>query len=464
MRLYDLAGIPFWTDELFTRFYAGTGLSNIWLESARTEPTPPLYYTLIWALEHTVGAKAWILRLPSVAGSLAGIALAAALARELWGRRSPALLAALLLTVAPLNIYYAQEARAYALQGAALALALLGLARVLRGASGFGLYIAGAVAAVWLHPTSVLPVAAMNVGAGLAMLGPRPMLAGPAVRRWIVAGAAVVLLCLPLLPNIVFPPDNGAATSWIPPLTRASLESVIGETLAGPALVQHAQGIAEAAALGLVLLALLPPWRPGWRAAIVLVLVPGLTVTSMVAVSVFKPIVLGRTLAWTLIPLAVALGGILSRRPLALRLGVVALPMLALAVQLGRGATLKEDWPGLFAAMAAAAPPAFVVLGPHSPPAAATVYQLAATGIARLEDPGPAVPETALVARVFGTPLMNLAELRALIESGRPLWLVFRRPEHASLTRDIADWPPPTRELQSEEGSNPALRALYWSR
>ncbi|MBV8912112.1 MAG: glycosyltransferase family 39 protein, partial [Acetobacteraceae bacterium] len=148
LRSHHLGSASLWTDELFTRFYAHTGLGFLWTEGLRLEPTPPLYYTLILLWERLAGESAWALRLPSLAGSLLSIWLAYLLARELFDRRLSALFTAALLALAPTNIFYAQEARSYALQGATLTLALLGFARLLRDPRSGGalaMYAAGAV-------------------------------------------------------------------------------------------------------------------------------------------------------------------------------------------------------------------------------------------------------------------------------------------------------------------------------
>ena len=157
VRLYRLDDVSLWTDELFTRFYPDAGLAYLWTDGLRTEPTSPLYYTLIWAVERLAGSAAWVVRAPSVAGVAGGVWLAWSLGRELFGRAGPGVLAGLLLALAPIDVLYAQEARSYALQGAALGLALLGFARVLRGGRRAG--------DVWRggHPGDL---AASDVGGG----------------------------------------------------------------------------------------------------------------------------------------------------------------------------------------------------------------------------------------------------------------------------------------------------------
>ena len=461
VRLYRLDDVSLWTDELFTRSYPDAGLSYLWTEGLRTEPTSPLYYTLIWAVERVFGSAAWALRAPSVAGSLAGVWLAWALGWELFGRSRPALLAALLLALAPVDVLYAQEARAYALQGAALGLALLGFARVLRGGRGLTLYAVGATLAIWLHPTSVAAVAAINLAALANQAAPGRPWRRPALLRWLAANMVVGLLCVPLLPAMLSP-GTGAATSWVPALSRWSLESVIGQTLAGPAFDRVGLLVAEVGVLTLAALMVIPPWRPGRRAAVVLAVAPGLAIALMIGISVVKPVLLSRTLAWLLIPLAVALGDILSHRLAVVGVAAVGVVTAALVVQLQHVASLKEDWRGLFAQMADLAPPALIVLAPHSPPGAVAVYAPEAGKPVRLDDGGPPVPETVVIPRLFGTETIDRNALAQAIEAGKPVWFIYRRPEFAWARKEIAGLPPPKRTVQSEPGPNPALWAVQW--
>ena len=461
IRLYRLDDIPLWTDELFTRFYPEIGLPYLWTVGLHTEPTSPLYYTLIWAVQRVAGSASWAMRAPSVAGSLAGVWLAWLLGRELFGRPGSALFAALLLALAPVDVLYAQEARAYALQGAALGLALLGFARTLRGAGGLAMYAAGATIAIWLHPTSAAAVMAINLAALASWWGRDRLVDRPALLRWFAVNVVVAALCLPLLPAILSP-DGGAATSWIPALTRWSLESVIGQTLAGPALEPNAQRVAELSLLALGALVLIPPWRPGRRAATVLVVVPGLTLALMIGLSAVKPVLLSRTLAWLLIPLAVALGDILSRRPVVVAVAVVGVVAAALAVQLEHVATLKEDWRGLFAQMPDLAPPSLIVLAPHSPPGAFAMYAPNAGKPVRLDDGGPPIPETVVMPLLFGTETISRDTFVQAIEAGKPVWFIYRRPEYEWARKEVAGLPPPKRVVQSEAGANPALWALQW--
>jgi hypothetical protein len=79
-----------------------------------------------------------------------------------------------------------------------------------------------------------------------------------------------------------------------------------------------------------------------------------------------------------------------------------------------------------------------------------------------MEDPGPPVAETLLTTRLFGTKTITRADLAAAIDSGRPVWLIYRRPEYQWMLRTTAGLPPPKRAVQDIEGSNAGMRALFW--
>ena len=464
LRLHNFDSTPLWTDELFTAAYPNAGLPYLWTTGLVTEPTSPLYYSLIWFIERLANDSTFALRLPSLAGSLAGIWLTGRLTQALSDRSAAPLLAMLLLALAPTSIFYAQEARPYALQGAALALALLGFARFLRApnsGAGLALYASGAALAAWLHPTSVFAITAFNVAVLLGLLGHRTLVNQAAFWRWVRANAIVAFLCLPLLPIMLS--DNGeVATSWVPALTRWSLEQMLGVTLAGVAVEPQAMRIVEIGIPLLAVLFLVPLWRPGRPAATVLLVVPGAALLLMIAASLIHPVLLSRTIAWTLIPLAAALGDVLARRHKAVGMVVFTVAAAATTLHLAREGTLKENWPRFLARLPGLSPPALVVLAPHTSPAAIHTYAPDVAAPVRMDDGGPPTPETTVIPRLYGTKTITLAELGSAIESGRRVWLIYRRPEYAWMLKTTASLPPPKEAVQDRPGSNPGIRALTW--
>ena len=130
LRLYQMGDASLWSDEAFSAYWIHRPLSYLWTDGLIIETTPPLYYTLLklWAL--FAGDSDAALRLFSAAASTATIPLVFLLGVEL-ATPAAGLVAALLFALAPMQIYYAQEARVYAMLPLAFALALLGLLRFL---------------------------------------------------------------------------------------------------------------------------------------------------------------------------------------------------------------------------------------------------------------------------------------------------------------------------------------------
>ena len=80
----------------------------------RTESTPPLYYVLAWGWTHVFGSGEFGLRSLSALAGAGTVFVGGLIAGRLAGRRAD-LLAAGLLAVSPLLVWFSQESRAYAL-------------------------------------------------------------------------------------------------------------------------------------------------------------------------------------------------------------------------------------------------------------------------------------------------------------------------------------------------------------
>ena len=121
----------FSNDEPFTVEIAAGGLGSVLSSVKSTESTPPLWYYLAWLAEKPLGSGETGMRLlPALLGTLLVPATWAA-ARETLSERA-ALIAALLVTLAPLLVWYSQEARAYALFALLATLGFLFFVRALR--------------------------------------------------------------------------------------------------------------------------------------------------------------------------------------------------------------------------------------------------------------------------------------------------------------------------------------------
>jgi mannosyltransferase len=154
LRINALGGQSLWYDEAVTARVAGQGLAELTRWTAE-DIQPPLYYYLVAGWTRMAGNTEWALRFPSAFFGTLTVALAWSVARRLLGGR-PAFLAAVLTASSALHVYYAQEARMYALL---TFLGLLGGYVLLRAwgaprrsvAQWWGAFVLAAAAALYTH-------------------------------------------------------------------------------------------------------------------------------------------------------------------------------------------------------------------------------------------------------------------------------------------------------------------------
>jgi hypothetical protein len=173
----------------FALYTLGLGQKSLWIDEADSvyfaqhtwsdvlwrlcDPHPPGYYALLKAAMALAGVGEFAVRIPSVLAGILAVATVARLGRELkalsglvgvdssWVWLSTALLA-----VAPLQVWYAQEARMYAfvaLTGLGSAVFLVRLGRRWRWDDAVG-YVVIAAVALWMDQTALAPLAVANIG------------------------------------------------------------------------------------------------------------------------------------------------------------------------------------------------------------------------------------------------------------------------------------------------------------
>ena len=127
-----------------------------------SESAPPLYYALAWVWTQVTGTGEFGLRSLSAVAGVATVPVAYLIGLELRGRRA-GLMAAALVAVNPMLLWYSQEARAYALLALlCAALAALLRARPARAAGGATSPLWGVASGLALatHYFAVFPIAA----------------------------------------------------------------------------------------------------------------------------------------------------------------------------------------------------------------------------------------------------------------------------------------------------------------
>jgi len=153
-----------------------------------SESAPPLYYALAWVWTQVTGTGEFGLRSLSAVAGVATVPVAYLIGLELRGRRT-GLMAAALVAVNPMLLWYSQEGRAYALFALLCAISLLFCVRALRDGRrrDFTLWGVASALALATHYFAVFPLAA-EVVLLLRRRG-RASLAG----LWIVGLAGLLL-------------------------------------------------------------------------------------------------------------------------------------------------------------------------------------------------------------------------------------------------------------------------------
>jgi len=171
LRLYRLDAVSLWSDEIFTVHWIHKDLRFLWTDGLIIETSPPLYYTLLKFWAWLAGPSDFSMRLFSALASAATIPLVYLLGRA-FGPPATGLAAALLFALMPMQLFYAQEVRTYALLPLFFATALLGLLHFTRTATaqdrtggwqGLPLFTISALLLIYSHATSVFTVAALDI-------------------------------------------------------------------------------------------------------------------------------------------------------------------------------------------------------------------------------------------------------------------------------------------------------------
>ena len=282
------------------------------------ESAPPLYYALAWLWTQVMGTGEWGLRSLSALGGVATIPVVYFTGRELRGART-GLLAAALVAVNPMLLWYSQEARAYSLLVLLCALSLLFCVRALQGGgrrdfTWWGVFSALALAT---HYFAVFPLVAEVLL--LVRRRGRAALSG----LWIIALAA-----LALAPLAYHQMSEGHA-EWIGKfslghrLAEVAISFLVGETgdVIGRVEQPEPAWLPLALVLVAVVLLLVRAGRDERRAASIPLGVAAVAIGIPLLLAIFstsKDYVLTRNLVPALVPLllvvAVGLSLVRARR------------------------------------------------------------------------------------------------------------------------------------------------------
>jgi uncharacterized membrane protein len=210
-----------WVDEAISVHQAHMPFGAMLADLRQGDNHPPLFFVALWLTTRVFGFSQLAVHLPSI---VAGTALVPAMfltGRELFGRRT-GLVAAALAAFAPLAIWYSQEARMYALFMLFATLVVWAQVRALRSGRVryWVAYTAFTIALIYTHWFSVLPIAIQQLAFAAYVF--RRLRAGLPVRG-VIAGvclswAAILFAVLPVASYAVtqFHHDQVAGTGFAP--------------------------------------------------------------------------------------------------------------------------------------------------------------------------------------------------------------------------------------------------------
>jgi mannosyltransferase len=267
LRLSTLGVQSFWLDEAISYWTVNRSLDSL-LELLE-DGTRPLFFYVLYPFS-LLGEQEWVLRLPAALLGILGLWLIYLLGRELFDRPT-GLLAAALLALSPLHLWYSQEVRFYAMVSVVSMSAILFMVRGLKHNRSldwvlFGLFLG---LGLWTESGGIWLILAVNL---VALLLVRLLFQDWRFMGW---GLAMVMGVITYLPRLAAFASSvqGDSASWIPPATVRYLLIVLSDFAGG--FMQPAWfGILSLLGIGLSLLLgavwLLRDARPNWLAYAVL--------------------------------------------------------------------------------------------------------------------------------------------------------------------------------------------------
>ena len=201
LRLYAIDRQDIWGDEAFSIWLSSQPLPEVLAGGADTHP--PLYPFFLYLWLRLAGSSPLSVRLLSAFIGTLTVPVVYVLGYRVFGRLTGTL-AALLVTISPVLIYYSQETRMYGLVTLLVAASIYwairtlaegqGAARPSWSAGPYVAYVLTTLAAAYTHYYAFFVVLAQNLVIILALLRGRRW---PGLIRWLVAQGIVALAYIP---------------------------------------------------------------------------------------------------------------------------------------------------------------------------------------------------------------------------------------------------------------------------
>jgi uncharacterized membrane protein len=465
LRFYHIGAASLWTDEILSRYYAQVfDLHYQFTAGLLTEPSPPTYTLLLRAWMALFGYSEAAVRSMSTLACILCVPVIYLLGRELAGKWQ-GLLAALLFALCPTSLYFGQEGRVYALFALSASIVLWAVAVLLRdprsvkAAVGYVLF---GTFCLYLHATGLLFIVACGGAVGLFWLS-QGATGRQQLLKWTGLNVLVLLLAAPYI-VYTFGASRAGGLDWMPPFSMHTLVTCISAVVSGLVTPRPWPGTFLAAALFVTLIVSLCLRPLSMRASTTLIGVPFLFILLVAVVSLRRPILLPRFLAWTVVPLCLIAGSELltvSRARFALFLSIVATFGVGLYFQVTTPGSEKEPWREAVHAYAPALERAdLVVVAPLSDPMVLEYYDPRVKNIRLWDASLPPTTMNAFAERLHIAPITEPEILQA-IDAKRSVWVLSNGFDLVRVN-DLRSHTPATVFQEWPCGKNPCVGLAGW--
>ncbi len=465
LSIYHLGAASLWSDEIFSRYYPDVfGLHYVVTDGLSKETNPPTYYLLLHAWIALWGASEVALRSLSVVACTLCVPAIYFLGRELAGG-SLGLLGALLFSLCPTSVYFAQETRVYAmlmLAGAALLWAAAVFLRDSRSVKAAVSYVLFGTLCLYLHATGLVFVMACGGAVWLFLLtqganGRRALL------KWTALNAVVLLLGLPYYLR-AFTASKSGIINYVPPAGIHQIVYCVSLIVSGIVTPYPWPSFLLAAAVFVTLAVSLSFHRPSNRASVILIGVPFFFVLLLVVLSHARPILLPRILVWAVAPLCLIAGSQIlaaGRARFAVLLSLLAAFGTGLFFQVTAPNSDKEPWRDISHTLASQLERAdLVVLSPVSNPMVLSYYGPPVKN-ARLWDESIRPTIMSAAAERLNIPSISEPEILQAIRTNHSVWVLSHSFDLNRLD-DLRRHVPPTYYRVWFCGKVPCVAAAGW--
>lgn len=222
VRFFGIAKESVWLDESYSWWDAHQSLKDLWSLVPKCDPHPPLYFVLLKYWIAALGDNVYVMRSLSLLINLLTTVVVFFAAREVHPRAS--WIAGILFALAPFQIYFAHEARPYALLclGAAMilysALRLTNLCAhsdVIKKSfkNAWWMLVLGSTIILWTNNTAILMLGALGLMFIILWLFNQNQ--RRLIKPVLIAGVVIAAIWAPYLPTLVQQAKGVSSDFWI---------------------------------------------------------------------------------------------------------------------------------------------------------------------------------------------------------------------------------------------------------